>query len=806
MLDIDASVKAARFVRTCDAFNIPIVTLVDVPGFLPGTTQEWGGIIRHGAKLLYAFTEATVPKLTVIVRKAYGGAYDVMASKHMLADFNFAWPTAEVAVMGPDGAVNIIHRRDIGQSPTPDERRQKLIDDYKARFANPYTAAERGYIDDVIIPHETRPKVITALETLLTKRVPGPKRKHGNIPPVAGAPTSPTGFWHAVTVAWSCSAPRRGGSPLIQSRRQFLRRAGGASAVAVFAPQALAEAIAAPRLLHGGRFTSGIASGDPSARGITLWTHVDEVSGRGGVRLEVARDRDFRNVVMRKVIATRAAIDHTVKARLTGLKPHERYYYRFETSNRESPVGRFQTALPEDSNEPVRLGYFSCQNYPHGYFNAHELMAREDLDFVVNLGDFIYAESLHSRADGTGVRDDRIGTRAPGRGAGGAHPVGLPAKVPALPHGRVAAPDAASFPMVSTWDDHEVQDNYAGNAADGGLPPEQRYSQARRRAGYKAFFEHMPHYAEPLGTNRNYRTQRFGKNVELIMLDQRQYRDNQPCNDAVAPQCADYNNPRNFLGRKQMDFFKNTLSKSTAAWKLVGNEVMIMPVKTGPTTYFGFDKLAGLPGRASRGPHPHQGGQHPGRRLPHRGHPHVRDRRRADRRERRVRGDRDRRRLDHVAGARRGQHRPRRRHRAEGQRRQPEHVAGRHPGAHRRQPLGRLRRLRPPRLRHRGGVGDRADGDPAARRHDQEALLGHAAPRRLLHDPARGQDAQGQAAGRLRVRARRARRPRRRCARLRARPRRSRGPGSPGRWSRTASRRRTLRGPAPRRPARRRAP
>jgi propionyl-CoA carboxylase beta chain len=182
VLDIDASVKAARFVRTCDAYNIPIVTFCDVPGFLPGTTQEWGGIIRHGAKLLYAYTEATVPKITVITRKAYGGAYDVMASKHMLADFNFAWPTAEVAVMGPEGAVNIIYRKDLASSPTPEERRQKLIDDYKARFANPYTAAERGYIDDVIIPHETRPKLVTALETLQTKREPGPKRKHGNIP------------------------------------------------------------------------------------------------------------------------------------------------------------------------------------------------------------------------------------------------------------------------------------------------------------------------------------------------------------------------------------------------------------------------------------------------------------------------------------------------------------------------------------------------------------------------------------------------------------------------------------------------
>jgi propionyl-CoA carboxylase beta chain len=182
VLDIDASAKGARFVRTCDAFNIPIVMFTDVPGFLPGTSQEWGGIIRHGAKLLYAITEATVPKITVITRKAYGGAYDVMGSKHLGMDFNFAWPQAEVAVMGPEGAVNIIYRRDIASSPTPDERRQKLMDDYKARFANPYVAAERGYIDDVIIPHETRPKLIQALETLQTKRLPGPKRKHGNIP------------------------------------------------------------------------------------------------------------------------------------------------------------------------------------------------------------------------------------------------------------------------------------------------------------------------------------------------------------------------------------------------------------------------------------------------------------------------------------------------------------------------------------------------------------------------------------------------------------------------------------------------
>ncbi|MGH3029034.1 MAG: acyl-CoA carboxylase subunit beta, partial [Gaiellaceae bacterium] len=182
VLDIASSEKAARFVRFCDAFNIPLVTFVDVPGFLPGTAQEWGGIIRHGAKLLYAYAEATVPKLTVITRKAYGGAYDVMSSKHIRADFNFAWPTAEVAVMGPEGAVNIVFRNELAGSQDADGRRAELIAEYKERFANPYTAAERGYVDDVIEPRRTRPVLISALETALTKREPKPQRKHGNIP------------------------------------------------------------------------------------------------------------------------------------------------------------------------------------------------------------------------------------------------------------------------------------------------------------------------------------------------------------------------------------------------------------------------------------------------------------------------------------------------------------------------------------------------------------------------------------------------------------------------------------------------
>jgi propionyl-CoA carboxylase beta chain len=184
VLDINASVKGARFVRFCDAFNIPLITFEDVPGFLPGTQQEFGGIIRHGAKLLFAFAEATVPKLTVITRKAYGGAYCVMASKHIRTDANFAWPTAEIAVMGPEGAVNIVYKREIENAPEAEREglRQQKIAEFRARFANPYIAAERGYIDAVIEPRETRARLITALRALENKRDTNPKKKHGNIP------------------------------------------------------------------------------------------------------------------------------------------------------------------------------------------------------------------------------------------------------------------------------------------------------------------------------------------------------------------------------------------------------------------------------------------------------------------------------------------------------------------------------------------------------------------------------------------------------------------------------------------------
>src|SRR5438477_613852 len=181
-LDNPSSIKAARFVRFCDAFNIPLLTFVDVPGFLPGSDQEYGGIIRNGAKLLFAYSESTVPKVTIVTRKAYGGAYDVMSSKHIRGDFNFAWPSAELAVMGPEGAVQIIFKKEIEEAADPAKREKELVREYRERFANPYIAARMGYLDDVIEPIETRPRVIEAFAVLRTKRETRPPKKHGNIP------------------------------------------------------------------------------------------------------------------------------------------------------------------------------------------------------------------------------------------------------------------------------------------------------------------------------------------------------------------------------------------------------------------------------------------------------------------------------------------------------------------------------------------------------------------------------------------------------------------------------------------------
>jgi alkaline phosphatase D len=367
----------------------------------------------------------------------------------------------------------------------------------------------------------------------------------------------------------------------MQTRRQFVTRAGSTAAVAVFAPLELAPAFAAktPALYSGGRFRVGVASGDPSTNAITLWSALDDVGGRGQVALEVARDRDFKKVVARKRITTSSDLDHTVKARVSGLKAHERYYYRFETKQAHSPVGRFQTALPADSDEKVRFAFFSCQDYAHGHYNAHALMAKEDVDFVVDLGDYIYAEYYHPGA--TGVRKD----------------IGV-AKTTAeyREKYRLYRSDEnlravhAKFPMIAIWDDHEVEDNYVG--AD---PTSEDWDPKRKAAGYKAYFEHMPTYAVPNGKgSRIYRNLKFGRNLELFMLDQRQYRDNQPCDDKVGPACAGVNDPAlDFLGDKQMGWIKDKLSASKARWKVIGNELMAMPAKVGPDTYYTFDMWHG---------------------------------------------------------------------------------------------------------------------------------------------------------------------------------------------------------------------
>lgn len=290
----------------------------------------------------------------------------------------------------------------------------------------------------------------------------------------------------------------------------------------------------------------------------------------GSVRLEVARDAGFGRVVARETIRTGESLGHTVKARIGGLKPRERYYYRFETRGGESTVGRFATAAPLDSDEPVRFAFFSCQDYPHGYYNAHDLLAREDLDFVVDLGDYIYAETYYSKAKGTGVRDDRIGRVNP------RNPLIVREAVTLEDYRdkyRLVRSDPAlrrvhaRFPIVSIWDDHEVQDKYAGGAARGGLAPGKRFSQARRRAGVRAFFESMPLYASGGKDGRVYRAFRFGRTVDLILLDERQYREDQPCGDSPGPACADLDSPRTFLGPTQLAWAKRRLESSKAAWR-----------------------------------------------------------------------------------------------------------------------------------------------------------------------------------------------------------------------------------------------
>jgi alkaline phosphatase D len=382
----------------------------------------------------------------------------------------------------------------------------------------------------------------------------------------------------------------------MQTRRQFVARAGGA-AVTVLVPTALAAPFASGRPFKGGHFPDGVVSGDPTPKGISLWTRFDPAGGpsSGSIALEVATDKAFRKVVARKNVTTSASSNHAVKARVSGLKPHEEYYYRFASKGADSAVGRFRTALPADSRQPVNFAFFSCQDYTHGYYNALDAMAKGDYDFVVCLGDYIYAESYHSRAGGTGVRDDRIGRENPDNPDIVREAVTLAdyrAKYELYRSDPALRRVHAKFPMVMLWDDHEVQDNYAGKEPDGGLPPGKHFSLARKKAARRAFFESMP--AFPAG-ERLYRKLSFGTTVELFVMDQRSYRANQPCDDAVVPPCADYDQPRDLLGRAQMNYIKNGLKASKAAWKIMANEVTIMPTRVLGGANYTYDTWLGYP-------------------------------------------------------------------------------------------------------------------------------------------------------------------------------------------------------------------
>jgi alkaline phosphatase D len=371
----------------------------------------------------------------------------------------------------------------------------------------------------------------------------------------------------------------------VLSRRRFLARTGAAGAALVLAP----DALAAPRLLRGGKFSSGVLSGDPAPTGITLWTRVDGVDGTGGVRLEVARDRGFRNVVARRTLTARESGDHTVKARISGLKPHERYHYRFETRGEDSPVGRFQTALPKDSRETVRFAFFSCQEYSFGYFNAHKALAREDVDFVVNLGDYVYSDL--SLAPPLGVRDPKF-TFASFSAVGKDEYRQLYKRYREDASLRKMH---ARFPMISLWDDHEVQNDFAGGDPAGGAVTGDPYTTARRNTGFDVFFEQMPTFPARRGGRRLYHSARFGRLVDLFVLDERQYRAAQPFRNVRGPGGPELGAPRDLLGAQQLAFARGGIRRSKAAWKVIANQVVMMPIKLDGQTFDGFDAWQGYP-------------------------------------------------------------------------------------------------------------------------------------------------------------------------------------------------------------------
>jgi alkaline phosphatase D len=374
-------------------------------------------------------------------------------------------------------------------------------------------------------------------------------------------------------------------------RRTFLMGALATGALAS-APVNYAAAARKRRLplAKDGRFPLGVASGFPRPRGITLWTQLDGVRGSKRLRLVVAKDRKFKNVVEERLVTARKDRGHTARTFVKGLKPDARYYYRFVTEDSKSPVGRFKTAPPLNSNKPVRIAFYSCQNWEAGFFNAQRAIANEpDLDLVISLGDYIYE---YSNLDRFRPRQDRTGNNKDGD-------VQLLGEYRQKYHLYKGDPDLkamhAAHPFISVWDDHEVEDNNAGQNPSSAQPDPNRtnlrdyprrvsYHQ-RRENGYRAFFNYMPRSRFKGDRNRIFEDYRLGKTVDLMLTDERQYRDQQPCNDAILAPCGDVDDPnRTLLGAKQKQWLKESLHASPARWKVWGTQLMLMGLRIGPTS------------------------------------------------------------------------------------------------------------------------------------------------------------------------------------------------------------------------------
>jgi alkaline phosphatase D len=362
------------------------------------------------------------------------------------------------------------------------------------------------------------------------------------------------------------------------SRRRFVAGAGigaGALILGGVPVGAGAQRTRRPPFVRTGRFTQGVASGEPSTRAMTLWTRLEGLRADRRLTLEVARDDDFRRVVYRRNVVARASEDGAVKVRVTrGLKPGERYFYRFEARENASSVGRFDTLRPADSAEPVRIAFFSCQDYQAGYFGAHDAIAREDVDLVVCLGDYIYEKNFYE-----GPRRDTLGANRDG-------------EVMTLAEYRSkyalyrSDPDLqamhAALPFLGIWDDHEVEDNYAGDLPGHAADDRRGIGfKSRQLAAYRAYFEWMPFRRPERRNTPNYRRLSLGRNADLFLLDERQYRDPQPCDDQFFVPCPEAETgARTLLGPGQRDWLKQGLEGSRAAWKLIGNQLMVMALDT----------------------------------------------------------------------------------------------------------------------------------------------------------------------------------------------------------------------------------